>query len=142
MKNSELASALRTIISKMSKRLRKQMHTVDSLSITEVTTLSNLYHHHTLFPSEMAGMVKVKAQSMSHIINRLEEAKLINKTPSETDKRKVAITLTDLGKLKVEQSRYERDEWLDNAIEHHLAADEKKLLKNAILLMDKLADYK
>jgi DNA-binding MarR family transcriptional regulator len=142
MKNTELASALRTITSKLYKRLRKQMHTVDNLSITEVTTLSNLYHNTSLFPSEMAEMAKVKAQSMSHIINRLEEAQLINKTPSQTDKRKVAISLTDLGKLKVEQSRYERDEWLDNAIEHHLSADEKKLLKDAIKLMDKLADYK
>ena len=142
MENSTLSSALRTVTSKLQKRLIKQMKTVDNLSMTEVTTLSNLYHNASLYPSEMAEMVKVKAQSMSQIINHLEELSLISRTPSAQDKRKVSISLSTPGREMVEQTRGERDEWLSNAIEHHLSAAEKKVLEQAVLLLDRLTDYK
>lgn len=118
------------------------MNTVDELSITEVTTLSHLYQSGALFPSEMADIVKIKAQSMSQILNRMENLNLIVKTPSVSDKRKISISLSAFGKEKVEQTREERDEWLSGAIEHQLSASEKKLLQEAIVLMDKIAEYK
>ncbi|WP_158795477.1 MarR family winged helix-turn-helix transcriptional regulator [Pedobacter sp. L105] len=140
MKNDTLSSSLRTVISKLHKRLSRQMRTVDGLSMTEVTTLSNLFHHSSLFPSEMAEMVKVKAQSMSQVLNHLEELKLISKTPSSTDKRKVSISLTSYGREMVEHTREERDEWLSNAIAQHLSADEQELLQKAVTLIDRLTE--
>jgi DNA-binding MarR family transcriptional regulator len=140
--NTYLASALRTATSHLFKRLRQQINTIDNLSITEITTLSNLYNHQELFPSEMAKMVKIKAQSMSQIINKLEEANLIVKIPSETDKRKIAISLSDFGRQMVDKTRHERDEWLNEAIENCLSASDKKLLEQAVVLMNKLIDYK
>lgn len=116
------------------------MNTVDNLSVTEVTTISNLYHQ-SLFPSEMAEMVKIKAQSMSQIINKLGESNLIIKTPSETDKRKILISLSEVGRQLVEQTRHERDEWLNDAIEQTLTPAEKKVLQEAVLLIDKLIEY-
>jgi len=142
MKDTHLASSLRNVTSKLFKRLRQQINTIDNLSITEITTLSNLYNHQPLFPSQMAEMVKIKAQSMSQIINKLEEANLIVKTPSETDKRKVSVSLSGFGKEMVDKTRHERDEWLNEAIEHHLSAADKKLLQQAVVLMEKLAEYK
>jgi len=141
-KNTHLASSLRTVTSHLFKRLRQQINTIDNLSITEITTLSNLYNHQPLFPSQMADMVKIKAQSMSQIINKLEEANLIVKIPSETDKRKVAVSLSDFGKEMVDRTRFERDEWLNEAIEQCLSAADKKLLQQAVELMEKLAEYK
>lgn len=142
MKNSELASSLRDIVSRMHKRLRKEVKSADNLSLTEITTLSYLYTNGAMFPSELAEATMVKAQSMSQIITHLEELKIITKTPSDTDKRKVAISLTDFGRQMVEQTRYERDEWMDNAIENNLSPAEKKTLQDAVMLMNKLADYK
>jgi DNA-binding MarR family transcriptional regulator len=142
MKNSELASSLRDIVSRMHKRLRREVKSVDNLSLTEVTTLSYLYTNGSMYPSELAEVTMVKAQSMSQIITHLEELGIITKTPSDTDKRKVAISLTDFGKQMVEQTRYERDEWMDDAIEKNLSAAEKKTLLEAVALMNKLTDYK
>lgn len=142
MKTATLASSLRTVTSKLFKRLRQEINTADNLSITEVTTLSYLYTSGSLFPSEMADIVKIKAQSMSQILNRMEAMDLIIKTPSETDKRKVSVSLTPFGKKKVEETRDERDEWLNRAIEYHLSATEKKLLQDAVALMDKIAEHK
>lgn len=142
MKNNALATAIRTISSKMCKRLRKEIKSIDDLSLTEVTVLANLYHNGSLFPSEMAEMVKIKAQSISQIINKLEGLNLIIKTPSATDKRKVSISLSAFGKETVDKTRYERDEWLDKAIEEHLSAAEKKLLAEAMILLDRLTESK
>jgi DNA-binding MarR family transcriptional regulator len=142
MKNSELASSLRDIVSRMHKRLRREVKSINKLSLTEITTLSYLYTNGSMYPSELAEVAMVKAQSMSQIITHLEELEIITKTPSETDKRKVAISLTEFGKQMVEQTRYERDEWMDDAIENNLSASEKKTLQDAVMLMNKLADYK
>jgi len=142
MKNSELASSLRDIVSRMHKRLRREVKSVDNLSLTEITTLSYLYTNGAMYPSELAEVTMVKAQSMSQIITHLEELSIVTKTPSHTDKRKVAISLTDFGKQVVEQTRYERDEWMDNAIENNLSVAEKKTLMEAVALMNKLTDHK
>lgn len=79
---------------------------------------------------------------MSQVLNRLEELSLITKTPSETDKRKVAVSLSEAGIQMVEKTRYERDEWLNNAIENRLSAAEKRTLQEAIALMDRLVEFK
>jgi len=140
MENEKLATALRTLISNMSKRLRKQMHAMDSLSISAVTTLSHLYTE-SLTPSQLAALVKVKTQSMSEVLNHLEQLGIITKTPSEEDKRKTMISLTDKGRQVVEQTRYERDEWLTAAINENLTGKEKKVVAEAILLIEKLIDH-
>jgi DNA-binding MarR family transcriptional regulator len=142
MEDIKLASALRNATSKMYKRLRKQMHAADSLSITAITTLSYLYQDKIHTPSELADLVKVKAQSMSEVLNHLQFFDLINKTPSVNDKRKTTVSLTVEGEKIVEQTRYERDAWLTNAIDQHLSYSEKKQLAEAIVLIEKLSDCK
>ncbi len=142
MEDIELASALRSAVSNMHKRLRKQTHSADNLSITEVTTLSYLFRQHSLTPSELADLLKIKTQSMSQVLTRMQDLKLINRSASETDKRKTLITLTDYGKEIVEKSRYERDEWLTDTIEQHLSADEKKQLSDSLKLIERISNSK
>lgn len=141
MSSQELAPSIRLMISKMHRMLVKQIKIVDNLSISEVTTLANLYRHQSLYPSQMAEMLNIKAQSMSQIINHLSELNFIEKTNSETDKRKVAISLSARGTKLVEDSRCNRDEWLTKAIEATLSASEKQSLSKAIELLEKVADY-
>ena len=140
MENIVLASALRTLISNMSKRLRKQMQATDNLSISAVTTLSHLYTE-SLTPSQLAELVKVKTQSMSEVLSHLDHLGIIIKTPSQQDKRKMLISLTYKGRQIVEQTRYERDEWLTSAIEANLTGKEKKVVSDAIKLIEKLVDH-
>lgn len=142
MKSYELASALRLEISKMYKTLRSQSHIDGNLSITESTIMSHLYFNGSLYPSEMAAIVRVKAQSVSQIITKLDENGLIVKVPSKTDKRKVAIFLSDKGKEEVEKSRHMRDSWLAKAIEQSLTHQEQQILQEAVMLLDKLSDIR
>ena len=78
---------------------------------------------------------------MSEVLAHLKELNLITKTQSLTDKRKFEVSITAEGRHLVEQSRYERDEWLAGAIENKLTEKEKKTLTEAVKLMEKLSEY-
>ena len=84
----------------------------------------------------------VKLQSMSELLIRLQGLGIIEKTPSDTDKRKSLISLTAKGRQIVEQTRYERDEWLTQAIDNTLSETEKKTLQDALAVMTKVMDFK
>lgn len=142
MDNFELASALRGVVSDLHKRLRKQAYAADGLSITEATTLSYLYRNGTLYPSELAEINKIKKQSMSQVLNRLEELKLIQRVVSKEDKRKMAISLTAAARKMVDKTRYERDEWLAGAIREVVAEKDVKILIAAIPLLERIANVK
>lgn len=140
MELQDLSSSLRSAISALNKRLRKQMYTAETLSITEIETIGLLYRRESLLPSQLAALVKVKTPTMSQILRKMESAEAIKRTPSPEDGRKVVVSITPLGRQLVRQSRYERDEWLANAIEASLTDKEKKLLAEAIKIVNKLAE--
>lgn len=141
METIELSSALRSAISILHKRLRKQMYSMQTHSITELETMGYLYRQGSLLPSELASLTKVTTQSMSQILNKMEAHQLIERTPSKDDKRKTYISLTILGKQKVEQTRYERDEWLASAISATCTKQEQELLMKALVPLKKLVDF-
>ncbi|MDP4208319.1 MAG: MarR family transcriptional regulator [Bacteroidota bacterium] len=139
MNTTELSSSLRSVISALHKGLRKQMYSVDTFSMTEIDTIRHLWRSTSLLPSELAALTKIKTQSMSQILNKLDGYGIITRTPSEKDKRKVYISLTPFGREKVEQTKYDREEWLKNVIEKSLTDSEKELLEKALPVLNKLA---
>ena len=140
-KNIQLASELRTVLTRLIKKLRKQSVTGLQLSLTGRSTLGQLYQNKELLASELAAMEKITNQSMSQILAHLLELGYIEKTASQTDKRKVIISLTEQGKAVVEQVRSERSEWLAKAIRETCTADEEELLKQVIGPLTKLVDF-
>ena len=90
-------------------------------------------------PSELAALTRIKTQSMSQILKKMEEQGIIERSPSSDDKRKVYISLTPFGKKMVEKTRYDRDEWLKNAIDKLLTKSEKELISTALPALKKLA---
>jgi len=134
----ELSTLLRESVSGLHKRLRKQSQVVNSFSMTETETIGHLFRHAGLLPTELAALTRVRTQSMSQILKKLEEEGLIKRTPSKDDKRKVYISLTASGRKIVETTRYERDESLRNAIEKHLSGKERELLIKALPILNKL----
>jgi DNA-binding MarR family transcriptional regulator len=138
----ELSSALRLVISAIHKGLRKQMGLVSQYSMTEVETIGLLMRHESLLPSELAVLTRIKTQSMSQILKKLEEQNIVKRTPSKDDKRKVFISLTAYGKKMVEKTRYEKDEWLKAAIEDLLSEKEKEVLAKSLPVLNKLVESK
>ena len=140
-KDIQLASELRTVVTRLIKKLRRQSSTVDNLSLTERSTIALLDQHKELLPNELAAMEKITTQSMSQILSNLQQRDLINRRISETDKRKAIITLSDQGRTLLYQARNEKDEWLNKALDATCTAEEKELLKKAIGPLTKLVDF-
>ena len=70
---SQLASELRTVVTRLIKKLRKKSTTGLSLSLTERSTMALLDQKGEMLPNELAAMEKITNQSMSQILNHLGE---------------------------------------------------------------------
>jgi DNA-binding MarR family transcriptional regulator len=136
----EVAAALRTVIHRVVKLLRRKVHTESEFSLTERSVMGSLYHQGELSPSTLAQLEKVTTQSMSQIINHLYEAGMIQKTPSGEDKRMVLLSLTPAGRAYVEDTRQRKQEWLANAVQQKVSAEEKDVLMEAMKILIRIIE--
>ncbi|RYD75529.1 MAG: MarR family transcriptional regulator [Sphingobacteriales bacterium] len=140
-KSVTIASELRPVLARLNRKLRKLSPSNTVLSQTERSVLVLLEQEEYLLSAELAVLEKITPQSMGALLNHLAELKLISKTASETDKRKVHISLSATGKEMLEQVRHERDEWLDKAIAEVCTEQEQLILKEAIGPLTKLVNF-
>jgi DNA-binding MarR family transcriptional regulator len=139
-RNIEVAAALRTVIHRLVKLLRRETHGEGQLSLTERSVMGSLYRNADLPPTTLAQLEKVSTQSMSQIINHLYELELIDKTPSGEDKRMVLLSLTPTGKTYVEDARQRKEEWLAHALQQKVSAGEKDILMEAMKILTKIIE--
>jgi DNA-binding MarR family transcriptional regulator len=142
MNAATLSTSLRSVIAALHKGLRKQSDSGNTYSMTEMETIGHLIRNPALMPTELAALTRVKTQSMSQILKKMEEQGVIKRTLSKEDKRKVYISLSASGKKMVEKIRYDKDEWLKNMIEQSLTDKEKELLIKVLPVLNKLVETK
>jgi len=140
-KDLQLSSDLRTVVTRLVKKLRRESVTGQQLSLTERSTLALLLQHGSLLPSELASMEKITNQSMSQVLAHLLERGFIIRANSETDKRKVMISLTETGEKMILQVRSERDEWLAKAIAATCDIEDQEIIKRALKPLTKIVDF-
>jgi len=138
----QFASDLRAAVVRLIKKLRKESPAAQRLSLTERSVMGSLYLHKALLPSELAAMEMITNQSMSQVLNNLAGLGYITRVPSDTDKRKVNISLSEAGETALLQFRHERDEWLLKAIKAACLPEELEVLKQVIVPLTKLAEFK
>lgn len=139
--DKQLATELRVTLTRLVKKLRSQSSTRNLVSLTERSVMKLLDEYQQLLPSEIAKMEKVTTQSMSQILNHLAELGYVVRMPSETDGRKVMVSLTETGKGVLEASRNELSEWLDRAIRESCSAEDKEILRKALDPLTKLVNF-
>jgi len=135
-----LAAELRTVLTRLIKKLRNHSPTRDKLSLTERSVIKQLDQQPRL-PSELAALEKVTTQSMSQIVSHLHELGYITRQPSAIDKRKVFITLSAQGQGVLLALRKEADEWLQNALQATCSDAELAALHQALPALAKLVDF-
>jgi DNA-binding MarR family transcriptional regulator len=139
-RDMEIAASLRIILNRMVKVMRRETRNDGQLSLTERSTLGLLYPDVQLAPTDIARTEKVTTQSMSQVVNHLVELNFVARTPSADDGRKTLLSLTDLGRARVEQARQEKQEWLAKALHEKMSEAEKDLLEDALKILTKLVD--
>jgi DNA-binding MarR family transcriptional regulator len=140
-KDIQLASELRFMVGRLSKKIRRNSETAGRLSLTERSTMALIFQYGEILPNELASMEKITTQSMSQILNNLLNLGLIKRRISELDKRKVIISLSEEGLNLIHKSRSEKDEWLNRALEATCTAEELEILKKALAPLAKLVEF-
>jgi DNA-binding MarR family transcriptional regulator len=135
-----LATALRISVSRLARRLRveRQAEGLASLSDTQLAALAVLESHAAMTPGELADHEKVQPPSMTRVISVLEERSLVMRAPHPTDRRQVVLTVTEEGRVLVQQARRRRDAWLAKRLKE-LSPEERAVLRAAAPVLEKLS---
>jgi len=138
--DKEVAYGIRDLVTKMARRLRKQVSNPEQLSVAELNVLYLMIPTGEMLPSELSDQLNISSQYMSQVLNRLEELGYISRKPSPKDKRKTFAVLTAKGKKKIQVTRQEREEWLADQVSKQYSAKDKELIQRAIKLILILAE--
>lgn len=136
----DIAARLRSTVTRLTRQLRKQ-NVSSEFSNAELLTMSLLEQHGKMLSTELADMERVSKQAISQIINRLHEAKCVERFPSAEDKRKVFIGLTRLGEKHIIASRKIKEEWLVQTMEKIFSSEEINLIQAFLPLLSRLVEH-
>jgi DNA-binding MarR family transcriptional regulator len=134
--DTALASELRTSVMRLARRLRR-MRADTTLSLGQLAALGTIDRHGSMTPSELAAHERVQPPSMTRIVNSLEEAGYVSRTPHPSDGRQVILSLTQAGLQLLKEDRRQREAWLAQRL-RDLTPQERDLLHEASEIIDRL----
>jgi DNA-binding MarR family transcriptional regulator len=92
-------------------------------------------------PRDLADELQMTSSNVAAALRQLEGGGFVRREPDRSDARSVSVLPTASGRKLVADVRNERDTWLGRAIEARLDEREQRLLVDAGLLMQRLADF-
>jgi DNA-binding MarR family transcriptional regulator len=125
-----IADRLRPILLKLSRELRREAREV-GVSPEQVALLVAIKYEPGIGVRDLAARERVSPPAMSNHVDRLERDGLVHRTPSERDKRRVGLTLTDDGQRVLRRVRSRRTAWLSTQLQD-LTDDELAAIDAAI----------
>lgn len=135
---AELAAQLRPSLLRLTRIVRNQR--VDmSVTLTQLSAMGTLHKRGAMSAGELAGCEKVQPPSMTKVLASLEERGLVRRDSHPGDRRQAIIAITDEGIALLDSERRLRDEFLAQRL-LRLTSDERAVLRNAIPVLDKLAE--
>lgn len=119
------------------RRLRKRLREVPTGGLTpsQASVMLRLYKDGASSTTVLAAAEGVRPQSMTVILNALEESGLIQRRPDPEDGRRQIITLSDAGKARAEGDREARHGWLAQALEQRLDSQQLQTVNEALALL-------
>jgi len=134
-----IAHSIRDLVTRMNRRLRKQISNPDQLSVAELNVIQLLMDNQ-LLPSELCTQLGLSSQYVSQVLSKLEELEYINRKTADNDKRKSYAAITEKGRKRLIDTREEREEWLATAISRQFSASDKSLIQRAVELLSILPE--
>jgi DNA-binding MarR family transcriptional regulator len=133
------ARDLRVMFSRLRRRLL-EVATAEDLTPSQTAVLIRLIKDGPASTSQLAGAERVRPQSMATTLAGLDRHGLIVRTPDPEDGRRQLITLTEGGRRHAEKDRKVRDEWLVLAMQDRYTEPERRVINEALTLLERLND--
>jgi DNA-binding MarR family transcriptional regulator len=136
---ADLAAQLRTILSRLKRRLREQGGRGD-LTPSQVSVLLRLEKDGAATVSGLARAEGMRPQSMSSIVTSLQDAGLVSGIPDPNDGRKTLMSLSKKCEKRLQEVRAARQDWLTAIIVQKLSAQEQQELSTTLELLSRLTE--
>nr|WSX23886.1 MarR family transcriptional regulator [Streptomyces tubercidicus] len=135
-----LAESLRWAVSRLASRLRaEQPGAGRPLTRPAASVLGNLRHSGPLNPSELAAIEGLQTQSLTRVLNELEDQGRIHRARSEVDARRQNVQITEAGREALREHVRDGNVWLAAALRQTLSPAERGMLRLAAGLLDQVA---
>jgi DNA-binding MarR family transcriptional regulator len=105
-----VADSLRPTLLRLARELRREK--IAGVSPHQVGLLVAIKYAPGVTVGELAASERVSTAAMSKRVSRLQRDGLVARTQSETDRRRVGLTLTDDGQRTLRRVRSRRTAWL------------------------------
>jgi DNA-binding MarR family transcriptional regulator len=135
---AELSHDFRLANARLARRLRQEK-SVNDVTDSQFSALGAVYMAGSLTLGQLSEHERVTPPSMNRTVNNLVDAGLVARAGSPEDGRKVLLSVTEAGRILVEETRRRRDAWLAHRV-LTLPASEQQVLTAATAIMKKLAD--
>jgi DNA-binding MarR family transcriptional regulator len=137
MRTTETASQLRFAVMRLSRRLRQ--HSVEDTTPSQLSALTALARDGRLTLSQLAEVERVQPPTITRIVEGLVGRGLVERIPSDSDRRVTYVAATAEGRALIERIRRRRDAYLAQRL-GRLAPEERELLAKAAVLLERLAE--
>lgn len=126
---------MRVVFGRVKRRL-KELAETDDLTPSQSSVLSRLDKDGPASASELAAAERIRPQSMASILTALREADLIQRHPDPSDGRRQVVSLTTVGRHRLQGDRKVRQEWLAQTLQEHCTEAERQTIIEALALLD------
>jgi len=110
-----IADRLRPVLMRLSRELRREARAA-GISPSSVTLLVAIQGAPGIGVKELAERERMSAAGMSQQVERLVGAGYVARTPSESDRRRIGLALTDEGRRVLRRVRSRRTLWLSRRL--------------------------
>ena len=136
-----VAQRLRIVVGRLRRRLQ-DVSSVGGLSAPQASALARLAasEPEPLSASQLAGMERVRPQSMAKTLAPLQERGLIRREVDADDARRQLIFLTHEGRVHALGARASREEWLAEVFEQRFTEAERCVIDQALTLLERVLE--
>jgi DNA-binding MarR family transcriptional regulator len=124
-------------------RLRRRIYGLalsDDLSGSQAAVLTRLHKEGPSSASALASAEAVSHQAIGPILAVLETRGYLQRSPDPTDGRRQVVSLTAAGVAQAEHTTSAREGWLARALQDRLTEDERRVVRHAMALLNRLAE--
>ena len=134
---TELASRLRLVVTRLARRLRTQ--SPGELSPSQLATMSSVERLGPLTLGALSSAERVKPPTMTKIVACLEEQGLVSRTVDRSDRRVARVAITPAGQQFLDNSRKQKDAYLAERL-RGLDPVDRATLQNAAEVLERFLE--